>query len=521
MSASAITFTEEQPSTRGVDAAATSIAGFVGITERGPMGVATSIGSPEEYRKVFGGYLSTSDIPQTIDAFFASGGKNCYVVRTCHYSTGTPTATGGTVTLKDTGNTVDNLKVDSKDLGGYSTGVTVTIADASSGDAAKFDLSVYKGGVLVETFPNLSTDPADLRFVESVVNSAIFGSDYIKVTSLDVTSPYARPKNVSAVALVGGADGLTSIADIDFVGDSTTKNGLHAFDRIFDVAGLAVPGKATATIQTALLTYCEVTKEGKCFAVLDPPAGNSKSQIVTYVTTTAALEGLSEQGAIYWPRLKVANPDKTIFGSSDTITVPPSGFVLGRYAKNDSTGDAGVFKTPAGVDDGALPATVLGLETDEVLEKGVRDVVTSHRINPITRLPGYPYFIDDSMGLKASGIFPYVGQRRGQNYIKASLDNGLQWVRHKNNTPALRAEVSRSAKAFLLPLCRAGAFATTNPSLAFFVQCNDDNNPPSVVLAGKLKLKYGTAPATPARMVEVTVTKDTRALDAELAAAAG
>lgn len=521
MTASRVKFTEEQPSTRNVEAAATAIAGFVGVTERGPLNEATFVTSIDEYRKIFGGYVSGGDVAQAVDGFFGTGGAQAYIVRVCKYTAGTPAALVATVNLNDGGGTpADVLKIDAKTPGAYGNTVSVTVAAATSGDAAYFDLKVSKGGALKETFTNLSMDPANDRHVDKIVNNAVFGSDLIKATALDVTAPYTRPVNVTGTLLTGGNDGLASIADVDYTGDAATKTGLFAFDRVFDVTMIAVPGRATAAVHVALLNYCSVTKGEMCFAVLDPPAGNSRAQIVTYVQSTAAIEGTSEFGAIYWPRIKVANPDKTVFGSGDTITVAPSGDVMGMFARNDARNDAGVFISPAGVEEGAL-TRIMGIETDEVLEQGARDIVTDHRINPITWLPGFGFFVDDTLTLKAGGLFPYIGQRRGVNFVKASLDQGLQFVRHKNNDEELRAEVRRTLDGFLLNLTREGAFASKDPSKAFYVDVSDALNPPSVQLAGKLRARVGLAVSTPARFVEIFITKDTRALDAELAAAAG
>jgi uncharacterized protein len=50
---------EEEPKVRGVPSAPTSVAGAVGITERGPVGVATLCNSFEEYESRFGGSRPT------------------------------------------------------------------------------------------------------------------------------------------------------------------------------------------------------------------------------------------------------------------------------------------------------------------------------------------------------------------------------------------------------------------------------------------------------------------------------
>ena len=59
-----------------------------------------------------------------------------------------------------------------------------------------------------------------------------------------------------------------------------------------------------------MITYCEIARAGTCFPVLDPPANQTAIQMVTYVKTTASLFNLTEYGAIYWPRIKVANPNQ-------------------------------------------------------------------------------------------------------------------------------------------------------------------------------------------------------------------
>lgn len=75
---------------------------------------------------------------------------------------------------------------------------------------------------------------------------------------------------------------------------------------------------------------------------VQPPTGPA-ADIVTYVATTAALEELSEFGAIYWPRVKVLNPAKSVFASAEQLVVPPSGIVAGVFGRTDSAQPGGVY----------------------------------------------------------------------------------------------------------------------------------------------------------------------------------
>jgi len=265
-----------------------------------------------------------------------------------------------------------------------------------------------------------------------------------------------------------------------------------------------------------MVQYAEVARDGTVFAILDPPEQQSATDIVEYASSTAALEGLSEFAALYWPRVSVLNPAKSVFGSDAQVVVPPSGIIAGVFSRIDSSRPGGVYDAPAGIEAGRLFG-VLGFETDEVLEERKRDLVYPHRINPLTTGPGLPRFIDGSRTLKGDGNFPYVGERRGVIFISRSLKQGLEFARHKANTESLRAQVRRTITAFLLTQMNNGAFRTRDPATAFFVDVSDALNTPTVIFAGKLLARVGLATNKPAEFIVISISQDTRALEAELA----
>jgi hypothetical protein len=412
----------------------------------------------------------------------------------------------------------DAVRVEGKDPGAYADQIQTEVRTATSGEATAFDLAVIEDGVYRETFPNLSMDPSHARYIESIVNDERTGSNLIRVID-QLLAGHPVP-DVQTLQLAGGNDGLTGLDDSDFVGSEAGKTGLNAFDQVQDLTLLLVPGRATSAVHNAMVSYCEVDRDGTVFAIMDPPANQGATDIVDYVQTTAALIELTEFAAIYWPRVLVLNPAKSVFGPADKIPVPPSGIIAGVYSRTDSDRPGGVYDPPAGIDKGRMFG-VLGFETDEVLEEAKRDLVYPKRINPLTTGPGLPRFIDGSRTLKGSSNFPYVAERRGVIFIERSLKQGLQFARHKNNTEGLRAQVRRTITAFLITQMNNGAFRSREPAKAFFVDVSETLNTPTVVFAGKLIARVGLATNKPAEFIVLRISQDTRALEAELAAAGG
>lgn len=414
------------------------------------------------------------------------------------------------------GAAVDVLTVAGKTDGTYANNIRPITAAATSGDTDHFNLSIQQNGLIVEVFPNVqNVDATAADFVETVVNDPATGSNLVAITDLAVG---LAPANATWGLLTGGDDGLTGLADTDFVGSAAGETGLRGFDLVQDLTLVACPDRPTASVHNALITYAEVTRDKQLFAILDPPAGKTATTIISHVEVDAAIAESTEHAAIYWPQVKVLNPNTTVFGDSTTITVPPSGHIAGVYARVDASRPGGVYIPPAGIENGQLLG-VVGFETDEVKSQDKRDLVYPKRINPLTVFPGAPRHIDGVRTLCSTGNFPTIAERRGATFIEQSIKSGLQFARHQNNTEELRETVARTVTSFLLIQMRNGAFRTKNPTTAFFVDFGEGLNPPSDVFAGKLTGRIGLATNKPAEFIILRFSQDTRALDEELSAA--
>ena len=515
---SKVVVVEEEPSVRGVPTLPTSTTGAVGVTERGPIGQPTLCTSFEEYEARFGGFTANSDLALAAMGFFENGGSQLWVVRTVHYADVTDpssqSALRATASLTANAGADLALTVEGKSYGAYANRLEVEIRSPTNGEVGSFDLAVIEDGVYRERFSNVSLSPSHPRFVDSLINDERSGSSLIRVSALSLMG--APQLDLQTTALMGGDDGLVGLDDNDFIGSEVSKTGLRALDVVQDLSLLIIPGRATAATHNAMVSYCEQVREGLCFAILDPPAQQRATDIIDYVSNVAALGELSEHAAIYWPRVKVLNPSKSVFGAQRQLHVAPSGIIAGVYARADSARPGGVYDPPAGVDQGRLFG-VLGFESDEVLEERKRDLVYPKRINPLTTGPGLPRYIDGSRTLKGGGSFPYIAERRGVSFIERSLKQALQFARHKNNTEGLRAQVRRTITSFLLTQMNNGAFRSRDPDKAFFVDVSDALNTSTVIFAGKLIARVGLATNKPAEFIILRISQDTRALEAELA----
>lgn len=64
-----------------IDPLRTDIAAFIGIAERGPVGVGTWVASWQEMTSTFGGFLPGAFLAYAVKAFFDNGGELCAIVR--------------------------------------------------------------------------------------------------------------------------------------------------------------------------------------------------------------------------------------------------------------------------------------------------------------------------------------------------------------------------------------------------------------------------------------------------------
>jgi uncharacterized protein len=170
-------YVEEVPSgVRPIAAASTSIAAFIGVAERGPVGEAVKVFNFTEYQNHYGGFLSGAFLSHAVYQFFNNGGTQCYIVRVAGAN-----ATTASIVLRDRAatNPQASLTIFASSPGAWGNQLAVVIANGTNDPVNEFNLAVFQQDELtpLERFDNLSMLPGTQNFVETATAS----SRYIRV----------------------------------------------------------------------------------------------------------------------------------------------------------------------------------------------------------------------------------------------------------------------------------------------------------------------------------------------------
>jgi phage tail sheath protein FI len=280
---------------------------------------------------------------------------------------------------------------------------------------------------------------------------------------------------------------VASVADIGTgTGLQAALTGLAAID---EIAIVAVPGAVTAAAQNAVLDHVENADVSPRFAILDG------QETTTLTKAGIQLSRDSSYGAIYYPWIDVGltETDPTTEAVS-TVYQPPSGHIAGVYARVDS--ERGVFKAPANeVIRGALGVS-------DVLSKADQAGLNPGGVNVI-RLFGTNVTI---WGARTTGgaedpEWTYVSSRRTYLFIRGSIEQGTQWAVFEPNGPDLWSKIRRNVGAFLTTTWESGALLGDTAAQAFYVRCDETNNPEEVRDLGQLVIEIGVALVKPAEFV--------------------
>ncbi|RTL16003.1 MAG: hypothetical protein EKK55_25050 [Rhodocyclaceae bacterium] len=408
--------------------------------------------------------------------------------------------------------------------GTYAHRLTIVVSAASNGDSSRRNVTVLKDGLPSgEGWVNVNLVPTDDNYLVKLVNEGGNGQRKSRLLTVEYVGTLAAPLNLPALgtsaALAGGNDGLAGLVDADFVGDTDGDDGatgLRVFDVLDRVDEACIPGRATATAQNGLITYCDVHREGRAFAVLGSPAGYTVAEVRAYFNSTAALAGLTETARFVYPRGLVDNPDQTIFGTDTTIVAPIEGHVMGLHARLSASKVGGAFTQASGVEDGFF-RSIRGLETREAESQAKRGLLHNDRINVLRAPKGKPRFLDGADTLKR-GVFKSVGESRGVVLVSNDIVIAFEDLRSKAITDALYSRLASAVRVYLRELTKAGCFRTRVEEDAFYVDFGPGLNTADVVENEEVIGRIGLNTAPPAKFMSITIVPF-RGLAAALAAA--
>ncbi len=374
--------------------------------------------------------------------------------------------------------------------------------------SCEIDVSVKYGDIKEDyLFVSLNTESPDY------IGSRMSKSELVKVTvgeakavkateGKDKDKKDAAAAPVSAIAapfdavggkgdamimqLTGGTDGtISAVTAADYIGTDGgpgKRSGIQAFIENSEVSLMAVPGCTMPEVQMSLIAHCENMKNR--FAVLDMPKDKKKTdELVEYRDMFD-----STYCAMYHPWLQIFDPL-----SKKNIIAPPSGSMLGIYARSDST--IGVHKAPAN----EVVRACTGLASS--YNSAEQDLLNPKGINLIRSFPGRGIRVWGARTATSNATWKYINVRRLFIYLEESIRNNTNWVVFEPNTEALWARVKKTIEMFLASCWRTGALAGSSPSEAFFVDIGRNTMTQDDIDNGRLICVIGVAPVKPAEFV--------------------
>ena len=523
--------------------ARTDVAGFVGLAQRGPLGGAVRVDSWPQFQSRFGSFVPWAFLAYGVKAFFENGGRTCFVARVA----GPSAAATSFVLVRADGTPV--MKVEALDAGTWARRqLAVSVVNVRPAEK-QFSLHVIVDRALVESFPDLSADPGGQLFVRAINEGTRSRgpSRWVRVTDLlagsgSVPDP-VRSGMVGGTAFFdGGDDGLASLATADFLGTrGPAPAGLAALAEVEAVAILAVPDihvrpeelpppapprtppphdpccpldqpaadpvapppppaapdappvftdAQVLAVQRAMIEQCEMLKNRVAVVEVPLVQGSMKSR-----TVQGALDWrnqlASDRGfaALYYPWVKVIDP--LLDGAGRPV--PPCGHVAGVYARADLT--RGVHKAPANEE------TLWAEDLTAPVDERNQGVLNPAGVNCLRAFPGRGVRCYGGRTISTDLDWRYVNVRRLMCMIQTTLARGMQWSVFEPNDWPLRQALVTQVTTFLDGLWRRGALVGRSAEEAFFVRCDETNNPQADVDNGRLNVDVGVAPTLPAEFV--------------------
>ncbi|MDB5801305.1 MAG: tail sheath protein [Rhodocyclales bacterium] len=368
-----------------------------------------------------------------------------------------------------------------QDAGGYVQGWDGLGFDAAHPSAI--------GAVLAETPHNRGDALQNMIAV-------VVGGDITAFALYDGISALSKDADGNFVlAVAGGSDGAAPIAGAEGQA-GTYADCLALLSGLEDISIVATPGSsaygdsdARQAVQNVLIGHAEKRRSYR-IAVLDCEPYQTPGDM-----RTARGHIDTKYGALYYPWVTVANPLARP-GRDDIpkeINLPPSGFVAGIYARNDT--QRGVYKAPAN----EVVTGALRFESD--INFAQQELLNPLAVNCLRYLSGRGYRLWGARLASSDPEWKYVSDRRYFNYLEASIDRGTQWAVFEPNGERLWANVRQTISDFLYNEWRGGALLGSSIEEAFFVRCDRTTMTQNDLDNGRLICLIGVAIIKPAEFV--------------------
>ncbi len=351
----------------------------------------------------------------------------------------------------------------------------------------------------VTVFDDLGFDPSHPRWVghafaatpasraEALTNAFAIEVG-VGVDAFELRESLFGTATARAITLTGGTDGVTPTV-------TAYEHALKALEQIEDISIVATPGSSALPqnvaqgVMNALVTHVERRRAYR-IGVLETPPSCTATEAQAWRSVID-----SSRVALYYPWVVIPNPNASPSRQDIPleITVPPSGFMCGIYARSDV--NRGVFKAPAN----EIVLGALRFETD--VNFAQQEFLNPQGVNCLRFFPGRGYRVWGARTASSDPEWKYVNIRRYFNYLERSIDVGTQWCVFEPNGERLWANVRETISSFLYNEWVSGALLGASPQEAFFVRCDRSTMTQNDLDNGRLICLIGVAAIKPAEFV--------------------
>src|SRR6185503_18771560 len=555
----------------GMTIANTRIAGFVGITQKGPMNEPTRLGNWDEFLEIFG-YTQDSYTSDSVFGFFKNGGTECWVVRVAH------NPARGELASIDQASSAEHaqlddwnkpaLKIRALNEGSWGNAIWVRCVHAAAAQALLTrDLDIGAGEAHVNVTRGFEVG-ATVRIYDRE------NSDYVVITEIgdklikwSTATPVNRrhraaaPTHLEVMTFeihVAMKDRREVFKDLQM--HPTSRNYAprlvsqrSRLVRLEDMQTRSpVPHNMPGALPMTRLTggrdgLDAITPED--FVGLDHGPGERSGLLALAANEEVAVLAIPDAMRFYdrepgpAGELKAQRVQDTMISICENqmdrfavLDIPQSKDIewVRRWRRRTDSSYCAYYwpwLRVVTIDEKArvLPPSgfLAGCYARRDLEgvhhapanieiEGAEDVslrVTEDHIGILNAEAVNTFRIQRGVrpwGTRTASSDPnwrYIPVRRLFIMLRRSLEAGFAWITFEPNNHATWDLVHRRTSEFLSSLHTKGMLAGGNPEQAFFVKCDAETNPPEQVDSGILICDIGVAPLAPAEFIMISLTQ--------------
>lgn len=513
-------------SSHTITAAPTSVTVFIGYThpyktKPSNYGQAIQIFSFTDYEREFGGMFSVDwladDVGRAVYEFFLNGGSVGWVfaLQPNFHDLVTKTASAVNAPALTIPGAVVNTSITFTGLEPVDKYHKLTVSVTNlrptvpSGVNDLADLVITYGG-RTETYRRVTLNPAPPASDANNTLEKRIGTAAGPISSLVTVSPGTAGYPTEWPAALAQApltmtgvptNPYTTYQPGDFAPAFAEDGSLDKVP-IFNL--LLTPGVWDQPVLSEALAFCE---RKRAFMIMDPPndAGADHASdplpLIGEIMADAVSPRVipkSQNGALYFPYLRSTDPE-----TGSPVTVPPSGYVAGIYAREDV--NRGVWKAPAGLE--TIVSDTSGVVPSGQMTDARQGTLNPLGVNCLRGFPGVGTVVFGARTLVAANPafqqYRYVPVRRMALFLEQSLAQSLTWVTFEPNDVPLWVSIKSTINAFMRGLFNQGAFQGSTPSEAYQIVCDATTTTPDDQANGVVNVVVAFAPLKPAEFVVI------------------